>query len=224
MDIKMSNITAYKIEFLGFLVSIVFCALAMFFYAGGTQMDPSVPGYSFWFNTISDSGRLFAHNGEPNFISFIFLCIAWIVLGISWIPFYIVFPRVFEEGTRERKLSEKGGYLGIIASIAHILVVLAPVDVSFLMHYFIAFIMYLCLVSVMILYSLSLKKSEKFSERYQYTYIIFTVIFVIYVALAFTSVGIGIRELMTIFQKIGRFAIYAGFTVLTIGAWKLDKK
>ena len=219
----MSNITAYKIELLGFLVSIVFCVLAMIFYAGGTQMDPSAPGYSFWFNTISDSGRLFAHNGEPNFTSFIFLCIAWIVLGITWIPFYIVFPRVFEEGTRERKLSEIGGYLGIIASIAHILVVLAPVDVLFLMHYLIAFIMYLSLLPAMILYSLSLIKSEKFSKNYQYTFILFTGLFFLYVCLAFTSVGIGIREIMTIFQKIGRFSVYAGFTILTIGAWKLDK-
>jgi hypothetical protein len=219
----MSNHTSYKVELLGFLVSIVFCALAMIFYAGGTQMDPSAPGYSFWFNTISDSGRLFAHNGEPNFISFIFLCIAWIVLGITWIPFYIVFPRVFEEGTRERKLSKKGGYLGIIASIAHILVVLAPVDVLFLAHYLIAFILYICLLSAMILFSLTIKTDERFSKKYRYTFILFTAIFGLYVILAFTSIGIGIRELMTIFQKIGRFSIYAGFTVLTIGAWKLDK-
>ena len=102
MDIKMSNKNAYKIELLGFLVSIVFCTLAMIFYAGGTQMDPSAPGYSFWFNTISDSGRLIAHNGKPNLVSFIFLSIAWIVLGITWIPFFIVFPRLFEEGTREK--------------------------------------------------------------------------------------------------------------------------
>ena len=219
----MSNITAYKLELGGFVVSIVFCALAMIFYAGGTQMDPNVPGYSFWFNTISDSGRLFGHNGEPNFISFIFLCIAWIVFGITWIPFFIVFPRIFEEGTRERKLSEIGGYLGIIACIAHVLVVLAPVDVLFLAHYLIAFILYICLVSAMILLTLAIKGDERFSKKYRYTFILFTVIFCIYVVLAFTSVGIGIRELMTIFQKIGRFAIWAGFTVLTIGAWKLDK-
>jgi hypothetical protein len=222
MDIKMSNKNAYKIELLGFLVSIVFCTLAMIFYAGGTQMDPSAPGYSFWFNTISDSGRLIAHNGKPNLVSFIFLSIAWIVLGITWIPFFIVFPRLFEEGTREKKLAEKGGYLGIISSICHILVVLAPVDIFFVAHYLIAFTLYLALISTMILYNLSIKRSEKFSKEYKHAFMIFTGVFILYVILALISVGTGIRELMTIFQKIGRFSIYAGFTVLTIGAWKLE--
>jgi len=218
----MSNKKAYKIELLGFLVSIAFCSLAMIFYAGGTQMDPSAPGYSFWFNTISDSGRLIAHNGKPNLASFIFLSIAWIVLGMTWIPFYIVFPRLFEEGTHEKKLAEIGGYLGIIASIAHIAVVLAPVDAFFVAHYLIAFILYLALISTMILYSLTLKRSEKFSKRYKHTFMIFTGVFTLYVILALIAVGTGIRELMTIFQKIGRFSIYAGFTVLTFGAWKLE--
>ncbi len=222
MDIKMSNKSAYTIELLGFLVSIVFCTLAMIFYAGGTQMDPSSPGYSFWFNTISDSGRLIAHNGKSNLASFIFLSIAWIVLGITWIPFYIVFPRLFEEGTREKKLSETGGYLGIIASLCHIAVVLAPVDAFFVAHYLIAFILYLALISTMILYTLTLKRSEKFSKEYKHAFMIFTGVFILYVVLALISVAIGVREIMTISQKIGRFSIYAGFTVLTIGAWKLQ--
>jgi len=43
----MSNNTAYRIELLGFLVSIFFCALAMIYYAGGTKMNPNAQGYSF---------------------------------------------------------------------------------------------------------------------------------------------------------------------------------
>ncbi|MFO7797654.1 MAG: hypothetical protein ACQERB_16005 [Promethearchaeati archaeon] len=108
MYIKISNNTAYKIELLGFLVSIVFCALAMIFYTRGTKMNPSAPSYSFWFNTISDSGRLVAHNGELNLISLIFLITAWNVLGLTWIPFYVVFPRIFEEGTPEKNYQKKG--------------------------------------------------------------------------------------------------------------------
>ena len=224
MDIKMSNKNAYKIELLGFVVAIVFCSLAMIFYAGGTQMDPSAPGYSFWFNTISDSGRLIAHNGKPNLVSFVFLSIAWIVLGITWIPFFIVFPRLFEEGTREKKLAEIGGYFGIITSICHIAVVLAPVDTFFVAHYLIAFILYLALISTMILYTLTIKRSEKFSKEYKHAFMIFTVVFIVYVILALISVGIGVREIMTISQKIGRFSVFAGFTILTIGAWKLEKQ
>ena len=100
--------------------------------------------------------------------------------------------------------------------------VLAPVDVFFVAHYLIAFILYLSLISTMILYNLTLKRSEKFSKEYKHAFMIFTGVFILYVILALISVGTGIRELMTIFQKIGRFSIYAGFTVLTVGAWKLE--
>ena len=82
--------------------------------------------------------------------------------------------------------------------------------------------MYITLLSTMILYSLAIKKSKKFSHPSQYAFLIFTGLFFLYVILALISLAIGIRELMTIFQKLGRFSIYAGFTILTIGAWKID--
>ncbi|MFO7797655.1 MAG: hypothetical protein R6W84_16040 [Promethearchaeia archaeon] len=82
--------------------------------------------------------------------------------------------------------------------------------------------MYITLLSTMILSTLTIKRSEKFSKQYQYTFMIFTGLFFLYVILALISLGISVCELMTIFQKIGRFSIYAGFIVLTIGGWKID--
>jgi hypothetical protein len=223
MDIKMSNKKAYKIEFFGFVIFIVFSALAMIFYAGGTQMDPNAPGYSFWFNTFSDSGRSIAHNGKPNLISMIFFSIAWIVFAITMIPFYIVFPRVFEGDTREKKLAEKGGYLGIIGSIAHIGIAFTPADIFFALHYLFVFIVYPAMVLAMILYSKTIKQSEKFSKEYTYAFIFFTgIVFLSIIMGLVVSLATGIRELMTIFQKIGRISFLMGFSVLTIGAWKLE--
>lgn len=222
MDINISNKKAYKIELSGFVIFIVFSALAMIFYAGGTQMDPSAPGYSFWFNTFSDSGRVIAHSGKPNLVSLVFFSIAWIFFAITMIPFYIVFPRLFEGDTREKSLSEKGSYLGIISSIGHIGVVFTPVDLLFGPHYLFAFIAYLGMLFTMILYSMTLKRSERFSKEYKYAFMGFTVIFFVFIVMTLISLATGIRELLTIFQKIGTFSILMGFTILTIGAWKLE--
>jgi hypothetical protein len=223
MDIKMSNKKAYKIEFLGFVIFIIFSGLAMIFYAGGTQMDPSVPGYSFWFNTFSDSGRSVAHNGKPNLISMILFSIAWIVFAITMIPFYIVFPRVFEGEAREKRLVEKGSYLGIIGSVAHIGIAFTPADLFFALHYFFVFIIYPAMVIVMILYSMTINQSEKFSKGYSYAFIFLTGLVVISIIMGLViSLATGIRELMTIFQKIGRISFLVGFSILTIGAWKLE--
>ena len=43
----------------------------MVFYAGGTYNDPTIPGYSFFANFISDIGRTISHSGESNFIAFL---------------------------------------------------------------------------------------------------------------------------------------------------------
>ena len=218
----MSNKKAYKIELLGFAIFIVFSALAMIFYPGGTQMNPNAPGYSFWFNTFSDSGRVVAYNGEPNLISLVFFSIAWIVIAITMIPFYIVFPRLFEGDPREKKLTERGGYLGIISSIGHIGVVFTPLDVFYGPHYLFAFIIYIAMLFTMIFYSLAIKRSDKFSKEYKYTFMLFTGLFLLFVIMALTALATGIRELLTIFQKIGHFSILMGFTILIIGAWKLQ--
>ena len=219
----MSSKKAYKIELLGFIIFIVFSALAMIFYAGGTQMDPSAPGYTFWFNTLSDSGRSIAHNGKPNLISMIFFSIAWIVLGITMIPFYIVFPRVFEGESREKNLAGKASYIAIIGSIAHIGIAFTPADIFFALHYFFVFILYPSLVLAMILYSITINRSEKFSKRFKYFFILITVIVILSIILGLViSLVTGIRELMTIFQKIGHICFLLGYSFLTIRAWKLE--
>jgi hypothetical protein len=219
----MSNKNAYKIEFFGFLIFIVFSALSMIFYAGGTQMDPSAPGYSFWFNTFSDSGRTTGYNGKPNLISMLFFSIAWSVFAITMIPFYLVFPRVFEGEIREKKLAEKGGYLGIIASIAHFGIAFTPLDVFYALHYLFVFIIYPAMLFTIILYSVAINRSKKFSKEYKYAFIFITGLFLLCLILGLVvSLATGIRELMTVCQKIGRISFLIGFSILTIAAWKLE--
>ena len=88
MDLKITNKKAYKIELLGILLYVIFIALAMLTYAGGTQDNLSNPGYSFWFNTFSDTGRTVAHNGKPNITALIFFSIA---ISISAITLFLSF-------------------------------------------------------------------------------------------------------------------------------------
>ncbi|TFG07496.1 MAG: hypothetical protein EU539_04790 [Promethearchaeota archaeon] len=218
----MSNKKAYKIEIMGFLIYVVFVALAMIFYAGGTQMDPSAPGYTFWFNTISDSGRLYARSGKPNFISFVFFAIAYCTIALSMIPFYLVFPRLFDENSLEKKITKIAVYFGIISSIGFIGVVPTPADVLYVPHMIFAILAYVAMLIVMVIYSFAIYRSSKFSKQYMYTFIIFTLLFLVFLLMALTSLTLGIRELLTIGQKIGRASLLIGFTTLTIGAWKLE--
>jgi len=224
MDIKISNRKAYIIEILGIVIYIIFIFLAMIFYAGGTQDDPSAPGYTFWFNTFSDTGRVVAHNGNSNLISLVFFSIAYCTIGITMVPFYLVFPRLFDENTLKKKLTKIGAYLGIISSIGFIGVVPTPADILYAPHMLFAILAYAAIFFTMLLYTIALYRSEKFSKGYVYVFMIFTIVFFIFLMMALISLGLDIRALLTIGQKIGRFSIFMGFSILTFGAWKLENK
>jgi len=222
MDIKISNRKAYIIEILGIVIYIIFIFMAMMFYPGGTQDDPAAPGYTFWFNTFSDTGRVIAHNGISNLISMVFFSIAYCTIAITMVPFYLVFPRLFNENTLEKRLTKIGTYLGIISSIGFIGVVPTPADILYAPHMLFAILAYVAIFFTMVLYSIALYRSEKLPKGYVNASMLFTIIFFIFLLMALASLGLGIRVLLTIGQKIGRFSIFMGFSILTFGAWKLE--
>ena len=47
---------AFLLGMFGMVQLVILTSIAMFFYAGGTRLNPSAPGYSFWANWFSDLG------------------------------------------------------------------------------------------------------------------------------------------------------------------------
>jgi hypothetical membrane protein len=224
MNFEMSNKKAYLIEILGIIIYIVLIAIGMFTYAGGTQDNPSAPGYTFWFNTFSDLGRVNSHNGNPNLISMVLFSIAYSTIAITMVPFYLVFPRLFNENTLEKKLTKIAAILGIISSIGFIGVVFLPADLFYAPHMFFAILAYVAILVLIILYTIALYRSEKFSKEYAWIFTIFSIVFLIFLLMALGALVLGIRALLTIGQKIGRISILICFPILTYGAWKLEYK
>ena len=222
MDLKITNKKAYKIELLGILLYVIFIALAMLTYAGGTQDNPSNPGYSFWFNTFSDSGRTVAHNGKPNITALIFFSMAISISAITLVPFFLVLPRLFNEDSLENKLTRIGGYIGILSSIAMIGVMFTPADILYSPHMIFAILSYFSNLGTFIAYTIAIYRSKSFSKIYNYYFIIALVVFVVSLVIGLSGVAIGIRSFLTIGQKIGTIALLFSYLVLTYGAWKLE--
>ena len=222
MDLKITNKKAYKIELLGILFYVIFIAIAMLTYAGGTQDNPSNPGYSFWFNTFSDTGRTVAHNGKPNITALIFFSIAISISAITLVPFFLVLPRLFNEDSLENKLTRIGGYIGILSSIAMIGVVFTPADILYPPHITFAILSYFSNLGTFIAYTVAIYRSKSFSNIYNYYFIIALVVFVVSLVIGLSGLAIGIRSFLTIGQKIGTIALLISYLVLTNGAWKLE--
>jgi len=212
---------ACLIEIIGIVLYIIFQTLAMIFYAGGTMDDPSIPGYSFWGNTFSDTGRTVAHNGLSNIISMIFFTIAYSSIAILFIPFYYIFPRLFSESSKENKIAVIGSIFGYISSICFIGVIFTPADILRPPHMIFAYIAYACIFFMSVAYTISLFLQEKMPKFYGYILALFSIFF--FTILMVEIAGLNITRLLLVAgQKLNRIAFFVSFTILTYGIIKLE--
>ena len=127
------NLTCF-LSILGSLQFVLLTTIAMYFYKGGTYIDPTPVGYIFWQNYFSDLGRTVAHSGIPNMTSFILFTVTLSLWGITQIPFYITFPTLFKSYSNLRKVSICGSSLGIISGISYVGIAFTPSDITGSLH------------------------------------------------------------------------------------------
>ena len=99
---------AFILGMIGAITWAVLPLIAMIFYAGGTWLNPSAPGYTFWENWFSDLGMTKAYSGRDNTVSMILFIIGLSVAGIASIITAIAYPFFFRENRVEKWLSTIG--------------------------------------------------------------------------------------------------------------------
>ena len=106
----------------GIIFFLLFNAIAMFFYPGGSIYSPDSNHYDFFKNYLSQLGRLRAINGESNSIS----SSIWMSgMTITGIIFYILY---ISSNFFKNKLSIFASIFGCISCICFILTGLTPGD------------------------------------------------------------------------------------------------
>lgn len=222
MNFSFCKKNAVLIVVIGSVLYILLIFSAMIFYTGGTRDNPSIPGYSFWANSISDSGRTVAYSGASNIISMVILSVALIIYAISFIPFYLKISNLFKEGKSEKISSIIGTILGIVSSITLIGIAFTPADILIEPHMLFVYIGYASVFFNAIFYAIAMYMNKKFPKIYAIILIVFA--FVYFVTLMMGIIGLASnRDLMVIGQKIGTFASLGTFFILAYGIWKFEK-
>lgn len=166
MNYKNRKIGAFIFLILGCIQFIILTIIAMFFYKGGTYINPSTSHYLFWYNYFSDLGRIFAHSGVSNIISSIIFIITLALWGVSQILFYIAFPKFFTYSKKLKKLSIAGSMFGIFTGVFFIGIAFAPSDILGLIHDLFVVLglgsIFLCLI----LYSLAIFQNDNYPNFY----------------------------------------------------------
>jgi len=202
---------------------VILSAIAMFFYGGGTLINPLSPGYSFFGNFFSDLGRTVALSGAPNTTSFILFTISAIFMSFSLIPFSIAMPNFFNEDKMEYKVSNFASFIGILAGVFLIITVLTPWDIFHNVHLLVANFYSLLGLAVIILFSLVMIRNKKYKNFYAYAFIVLAVIAFIYSIIVLAGPEFTTPEGLTIqvtMQKVVQYSFLTCFFIQGYGAWK----
>ncbi len=207
---------------LGQVLFLILVFLAMIFYAGGTRDNPALIGYSFWGNTISDSGRIIAWSGLLNTTSMVFLSTALIVYAVSFMPFYIIVSKLFSEGKIEKYASKIGCILGVIFSLSYIGIAFTPADVLYTPHMIFVLIGYICAFVMAVFFTIAFFKNKEFSNIYAIIFALFTIFYFVTQIIALVGLSSD-RNLMVLMQKLGTFVSIGVFFIIGYGIWKFEK-
>ncbi len=195
--------------------------LAMIFYAGGSSVDPSSLGFSFWENVLSDLGMLNAHSGLPNLVSAALFGAGLFLTGILLIPFFIAYPSLFSGARGAKRYTIAGAILGISMAIAFIGGSLTPADFYYEIHVAFGALSFLTALPVTITLATAIFLDLPYPKRYAWTYVALGVIITIVLISLALSNGTGTTPLvLAVGQKIMVFSILACFMYQTFGAWK----
>jgi len=163
---KKWKLWAFLINISGCIQFIIITFVAMFYYEGGTFIDPLSQGYNFWYNYFSDLGRIIAHSGNPNMISFILFTITLSAWGISQIPFYFIFQDFFKANKKMKIVSRFGSLFGVFTGFFFICIAFAPLDTFGFLHNLFVFLGFGSIFISVSLFTITLFQNEEYPKSY----------------------------------------------------------
>ncbi|MFX1550497.1 MAG: hypothetical protein ACFFB9_09060 [Promethearchaeota archaeon] len=209
MNKKCWKYWTFLLNIFGCIQFIILSFIAMFYYKGGTYLDPSSQGYSFWYNYFSDLGRIYAHSGNLNLISFLLFAISLSILGGSQIPFYIAFQNLFSKNEVMKIISCIGSVFGIFAGIFFICTALVPSDISGFWHNLFASFGFGSISISISLYTAVIFQNDEYPNSYAITCLITSIIWIIFYWALFFIPNNNISTLLFINVSRQKIILYA---------------
>lgn len=185
---KILQILFIILAILPFL-TILWLGLAIYFYPGGNGLDHFADKFVFLYNTISDLGRVYAINGEVNFISRVFYSIALTSVSVFALVYYSIIWIYFQDKKSTKWLSRIGSVIGIIQAGWYFALSFTPEDTLHYIHIKLIYGAAAFLVVANIIYTITYFLKRDFSKLNTYSFLVlFIAAFFLMLAVAITPV------------------------------------
>jgi len=214
-----------------FLFTMLACAqfvlltvVAMFFYPGGTFVDPAAKGYSFFRNFFSDLGRTQTFSGAANTVSAILFFVALTVAGLGLALFFLAMPRFFRQARLPHLLSRLGSAAGLVSGLSFVGVACAPVNLAGGLHRIFVQVAFLAFFVAVLFYIGAMLRTRTYPRRYARVCGAFVLLLAVYLVLLFFGPSLLSATGLIIHasgQKIIVYAALAAAFILSDGARRL---
>ena len=203
---------------------VVLTAVAMFFYPGGTFVNRTTTGYSFFRNFFSDLGRTQTQSGASNTVAAILFLVALTIAGLGLAFFFLAVPRLFRQAQPARLLSRLGSAVGLISGLAFVGVAWAPVNLIGWLHRLFVQVAFLAFFLAALFYIAAMLRTPAYPRRYALMCGAFLLLLAAYNVLLFFGPPLLSAHGLIIHatgQKIIVYAALAAAFVLSDGARRL---
>ena len=157
-------------------------AVAMALYPGGTYLNKTTLGYSFFSNFLSDLGTVVAWGGEPNLPAAVIFVLAEVVLVGALIAFFAALLKRLSTGAGKR-WAQAGVAAGLLAAIGILIAALVPADRFLTLHVQGALLAFRGLVPAAACFAIATARDRRFSRRAVAGWIVLTVLLAAYIGI-----------------------------------------
>jgi hypothetical protein len=130
----MTSLMVFKLTRWAAVSAAALTGIAMLLYPGGTLLNPSTHGYSFFQNSLSDLGSTVAWGGQPNSHAAQFLMSGAGILALAGVGCFVALVRVYSSSRVTRWLARIAGAAGWLSCAGLIGASLTPADRNLALH------------------------------------------------------------------------------------------
>jgi hypothetical protein len=165
------------------ILFFVMTALAMLLYPGGTFVDPSTRGYSFFANFFSDLGCTRTPSGATNTLSMFLFTSALAIVGVGLAVFFVALTQFFSGSRSGPILSATGAILGVIAGVCFVGVAFTPWNLYLAAHNHFVMWAFRTFLGAVLLYGIAILRERTLPKRFAITFLAFAILLAGYVLL-----------------------------------------
>jgi hypothetical protein len=198
---------------------VVVTIVAMGIYPGGTMVEPSNRGYSFFRSFFSELGMTVTSGGRPNLPSAILFIIALTVAGAGLIVFYLATPRFFQQPRLARVLSVVGSILGVVSGGAYIGIAWTPANLFEEAHTHFVLLAFRSFLVVVVCYAVAIFVNKAYPNRYGVVYVLFAALLAGYIWLLTQGPGLETERGIVIQATGQKVIVYAAILCTLIQSW-----